>query len=68
LPSMRLPVEPPSIETPSWLLPEIRLRAPGVVPPSVVLFTPGLKMSTPVLWASAAVPVAFVPIMLPSIR
>ncbi len=58
---MILPVaRPPAIVTPSWMLPEMTLRAAGLVPPIVL---PGeLKMLTPLkVFARGWVPATLVP-------
>ncbi len=67
-PWMMFPVEPATeISTPSEPLPEIRLRAAGVVPPMRLLAEP-LVMNTPWLLAPprASVPVGSVPRKFPS--
>ena len=45
LPSTRLSFEPLEIRTPFPALPEMMLRAPGVVPP--IVFCPRSSISTP---------------------
>jgi hypothetical protein len=70
LPCTRLPERVPPMEIPGPLLPEMRLRAPGAVPPIVWLeeFPDCPSVTTPVPFPMARVPAALVPMKLPCTR
>ena len=68
LPDTRFPVAvEPVIITPPRRLPEMTLRTPASTPPTTLLRA--LASSTPAFWlGSAAIPIAFKPMRLPSMR